>query len=336
MLPFKERSVLTFAKLAEAARPQLSALSDFLDSQISEFEPEIREMVAYCLKNSGKRIRPILGFFAGWTDATVNKDVVKLGAVVEMVHLATLVHDDILDAAVLRHNRSTAQEKYGTHSAVLLGDALFAHALKLATEFPTNEVCAKVAEATRKVCAGEISQTLQRGNLNLSLESYYRHIELKTAELFRVSCYLGAKISGQGQDFADAAGVFGRHLGIAYQIYDDLTDLFAEEKDIGKTLMTDLSSGKYTLPVLLFLRTMNTEQRQAWESELKRNAEEATVALIGVLKQSGILETVLKEHFHKELADAAAALAPFADKPAVEKLSQLQSVITALTRKLKV
>lgn len=328
--------MLTFAKLAESAKPHLSALSDFLDSQISEFEPEIQEMVAYCLKNSGKRIRPILGFFAGWSDATVNRDVVKLGAVIEMVHLATLVHDDILDKAVLRHNRSTAQEKYGTHTAVLLGDALFAHALKLATEFPTNEVCAKVAEATRKVCAGEISQTLQRGNLELSTEAYYRHIELKTAELFQVACYLGAKVSGQEQAFADAAGRFGRHLGIAYQIYDDLTDLFAEEKDIGKTLMTDLASGKYTLPVLLFLNGKTMDQRCDWENQLKANTEKMTVALLKNLRDAGILQIVLEEHFHQEIASAGAALAPFADKSATEKLFQLQAVITALTKKLKV
>src|SRR5690606_26504005 len=159
----------------------------------------------------------------------------------ETVHLATLVHDDIMDEAEIRRNRATVARKYSNATAVLLGDALFSHAVFLATQFPTNEVCRCVAESTRKVCTGEILQTLQRGDPELSMETYLRVIDLKTAELFRAACHLGARLAGFDDDYVEASGAFGRHLGIAYQIYDDLTDLFGSQDKIGKTLGTDIA-----------------------------------------------------------------------------------------------
>ena len=167
----------------------MQALDAYLGEQIASFEPEIRDFVDYCIDTSGKRIRPSLIFFSGWnSEGSVNKDLVQAATVVETVHLATLVHDDIMDEADVRRNRATVARNYGNHTAVLLGDALFSHAVYLATLFPTTEVCQRVAESTRKVCTGEILQTMQRGDPDLPLETYYRVIDLKTAELFYVSC----------------------------------------------------------------------------------------------------------------------------------------------------
>src|SRR6185369_12781063 len=142
--------------------------------------------------------------------------------------------------AELRRSRRTAAREFGSDAAVLLGDAPFSQALHIASQFKTTEVCRLVSESTRKVCSGEIMQTLRRRDLNISLEEYRRMIDLKTAELFRVSCYLGASLSNYPAGFARAADGFGHHLGIAYQIYDDLVDFLGEEKHIGKTLGTDL------------------------------------------------------------------------------------------------
>ena len=178
----------------------------------------------------------------------MSEDLVRVAGVVEMVHLATLVHDDIMDRAEIRRNCRTAAREFGTDAAVLLGDALFSQALYVAAQFPTTEVCRLVAESTRKVCSGEIMQTLRRRDLNISLAEYRRMIDLKTAELFRVACLLGARLSGHIAPFVEAADRFGHHLGIAYQLYDDLADFVGEEQRIGKTLGTDLATGKLTLP----------------------------------------------------------------------------------------
>ncbi|MDO8539535.1 MAG: polyprenyl synthetase family protein [Opitutaceae bacterium] len=246
-----------FGHVFSMLAPHMADLDRFLRHQLSSFEPEIRSMADYCIDTSGKRIRPALVFLSGWRGtAVVKPELVRVAAVVELVHLATLVHDDIMDEADLRRSRRTAAREYGPTAAVLLGDALFAHALHLATKFPTTEVCAAVSESTRRVCAGEIVQTLRRGSTNVSRADYQRIVELKTAELFRVSCFLGTRLGGSPAEYVEAASRFGRHLGIAYQIYDDLVDFFGEEKRIGKTLGTDLASGKLTLPLLILLEKL--------------------------------------------------------------------------------
>ncbi|MEX2044338.1 MAG: polyprenyl synthetase family protein [Opitutus sp.] len=249
--------------------PHMAELDRFLHDQLASFEPEIRSMANYCIDTSGKRIRPALVFLSGWRDSgDVQPDLVRVAAVVELVHLATLVHDDIMDEADVRRNRRTAAREYGATAAVLLGDALFAHALHLATQFPTNEICAAVSESTRRVCAGEIVQTLRRGSTNISREDYQRIVELKTAELFRVSCFLGTRLAGFPDDYVEAASRFGRHLGIAYQIYDDLVDFFGQEIRIGKTLGTDLASGKLTLPLLTLLERLPAAEATALVAEV--------------------------------------------------------------------
>ncbi|MGH7995032.1 MAG: polyprenyl synthetase family protein, partial [Opitutaceae bacterium] len=250
-----------FARVSELLAPHFKALDAFLRGQLDQFEPEIRDMVRYCIDTSGKRIRPALVFLSGWSaDGRVREELVRAAAVVELVHLATLVHDDIMDHAEVRRSRRTAARVYGSTAAVLLGDALFAHALNVATRFPTSEVCAAVSESTRRVCAGEILQTLRRGSTDVRRQDYDRIIDLKTAELFRVSCFLGSNLSGAPAEYTGAVSRFGRHLGIAYQIYDDLIDFFGEEARIGKTLGTDFASGKVTLPLLFLLERLPADE----------------------------------------------------------------------------
>ena len=143
--------------------PQMAALDHFMIGQVASFEPEIQPMAKYCLESTGKRLRPTLVFVSGWQgDAIVNDDLVRAAGVVEMVHLATLVHDDIMDQAEIRRSRRTAAREFGPNAAVLLGDALFSQALHVASLFPTNDVCRLVSESTRNVCSGEILQTMHR------------------------------------------------------------------------------------------------------------------------------------------------------------------------------
>jgi octaprenyl-diphosphate synthase len=237
-----------------------ASLEAVMHGQVEAFEVEIRDMAAYCLDTTGKRVRPLLVFAAGW--GTGNRDqLVKLAAVIEMVHLATLVHDDIMDRADSRRNRPTAARAFGPGAAVLLGDTLFAQAVHLSTQFDTTEVCREVSAAARRVCSGEIIQSLGRGPAPKGLDRYWRVIELKTAELFRVACRLGASVAGRDRAFVEAAEEFGRHLGIAFQIYDDLADCVGREDVIGKTLGTDFVTGKLTLPLQLL-------RERAGETEL--------------------------------------------------------------------
>lgn len=297
-----------FAALFQRVGPHMAALDRFMRGQVELFEPEIREMAAYCLDTTGKRLRPTLVFFSGWQgEGVVPDDLVRAAGVVEMVHLATLVHDDIMDRAEIRRNRRTASREFGPDAAVLLGDALFSQALHVAAQFPTTEVCRLVAESTRKVCSGEIMQTLRRRDIHISLAEYRRMIDLKTAELFRVSCFLGARLSGSGSAFADAADRFGHHLGIAYQIYDDLVDFVGEEQRIGKTLGTDLATGKLTLPLMLLLERVPAAERATIITALRGGQPLGLAASQQRMHELGIAAEVVRA-IDDELGAATKAL----------------------------
>jgi len=297
-----------FAGVFSLLTPHLTELDRFLREQLVAFEPEIRTMADYCIDTSGKRIRPALVFLSGWQGPTeVRPDVVKVAAVVELVHLATLVHDDIMDEADVRRSRRTAAREYGPTAAVLLGDALFAHALHLATQFPTTEICAAVSESTRRVCAGEIMQTLRRGSTNITRADYQRIVDLKTAELFRVSCFLGARLAGFDPGYVDAVSRFGRHLGIAYQMYDDLVDFFGEENRIGKTLGTDFASGKLTLPLLVLLDRLPAADRAILMAEISGERPPQLRHRFQQMRELGVF-AVVEQAVRAEISAATATL----------------------------
>lgn len=307
--------------------PQMKILDAFLHEQLQAFEPEIRSMVEYCLDTTGKRIRPALVYLSGWTGGEkASPDLTRAAAVVELVHLATLVHDDIMDEAELRRNRRTAAYEFGPAAAVLLGDALFAHALHLAAQFPTTEVCAAVAESTRRVCAGEILQTLRRRSIAVTRADYLRVIDLKTAELFRVSCFLGARLAQAPAAFVASVSSFGRHLGTAYQMYDDLADFFGDPAQIGKTLGTDLASGKLTLPLFELLDKLSDAERGRVYDEIagRRVAHPADWA-----RQMASLDIFgsVRQTILAELLEAEQDLADWKTTASVPLLAELSLVL---------
>lgn len=319
-----------FADVYAPVKPYLDELDVFLQLQVAELEPEIQEHVRYVFGHSGKRLRSMLVAYSGWEGPAENRadDLVRLGSVIELVHLATLVHDDILDEADTRHRQETAAKKFGPAAAVLIGDVLFSHALELAAEFDTNEICRSVAQATARVCAGEIAQTYQRGEVNYSRDFYFRVIQLKTAELFEVACRLGATVAGYPVQFSEAAGLFGRHVGIAYQIFDDLVDLYADESMIGKTLGTDLSKGKFTLPLLLLLEKLPTEERDSLIARFKGGDKNVAADFTARLHDFPIFDEVVAV-FEVELAKATSAVAPFVDLPPVPAMQKIAELVRA-------
>lgn len=314
--------------------PHLHALERHLEEEAEQFEPEIRELTRYCMSAGGKRIRASLVFLGGWQEPpAVREDLVRLAAVVELVHLATLVHDDILDSASTRHSRMTAARKFGPSTTVLLGDALFAQAVNLSTRFPDTEICRQISLATRRVCAGEITQTLRRGEGTLSLPDYFRIVDLKTAELFSVSCRLGAHLGGFDNDYVSAVADFGRRLGVAYQIYDDLVDFFGKEENTGKTLGTDLQSGKRTLPILFLMRKLDPAARVLLQDDLKSGSEDKVDRLAQEMIKLGVYDEVVTAIL-SETAAADDALASFPHEAPTRHLLKLNERLKAQVRNL--
>ena len=241
----------SWKQLVEPVEPFLETVTEQLMRQAHEFDPQIVPYARYALAGSGKRLRPTVVALAAHSLGPVKEEHTTVAVIIEMVHLATLVHDDVMDEAEIRRGQPTLASKWGNEIAVLFGDCLFAQAIKLAAGFQTLGVCRAVAAATNTVCTGEILQTRSRRNFEVSRQEYFRVIEMKTAELFTLSCDLAAYLSGAPARQRAALREFGAAFGTAYQVYDDCVDLFGTEALAGKSLGTDLAKGKLTWPVLL-------------------------------------------------------------------------------------
>eukprot|EP00903_Cladosiphon_okamuranus_P003702 g3700.t1 len=241
-------------------RPDLEQVETAIRAQVRDFDSAVEPYIAYICNTSGKRIRPALAILVGGAIGEVTEDHRKIGVILELIHMATLVHDDIIDGASARRSMPTANSKWGNALAVLLGDALFSHALTLATDFNSIEICRKVGQAAREVCQGEILQTQRRFDLTLTKKDYFKVIEMKTGALFAAATGLAAAVSKLPADEETALASYGMKLGTAYQIYDDCLDIVGTEEVVGKTLGTDLEKGKLTLPILNLLEAATEEQ----------------------------------------------------------------------------
>jgi len=245
----------------------LSLFERYLDTLLQTFDPSVRELAQHVVLGGGKRIRPLLVYTCGIGRSSTTQDLLKAASVIEIVHVATLVHDDILDNADLRRNKPTLHSKYGDHTSILLGDALFSFALELASDFPDSRVCRFVSRATRKTCIGEINQSCSKGNYDLTADEYFSIIQDKTGELFNASCSVGGFLGGLSPGLIECVGDFGTSLGLNYQIYDDLIDTFGNDFSFGKTLGSDLQSGKLTLPIIRLLEELPNERRLSLKSD---------------------------------------------------------------------
>ena len=270
---------------------QLDEVETRIAKQAAEFDPAIEGYVTYAIGGRGKRLRPLVALLSGGASGGITSPHVDLAVIVELIHIATLVHDDIMDEAERRRAQPTLNARWGNSLSVLLGDCLFAQALNLSTNFDNTDVCRAIAKAAREVCSGEIIQTQRRFDLHLGIEDYLRIIEMKTGSLFAVAAQLGATLNGAEPKTTQALKDFGRKIGTAYQIYDDCLDIAGNETETGKTLGTDLRHGKLTLPVLMLLASAPTATREKYCELILAEESGAITNLLKVDSANGALKS---------------------------------------------
>jgi octaprenyl-diphosphate synthase len=280
----------SWKQIVAPVEPFLEAVARRLGEQVQSFDPEIASYARYALTNQGKQLRPALVALSAGSAGQANDNLITVAVIIEMVHLATLVHDDVMDEALLRRQRPTLAANWGNQISVLLGDCLFAHALKLAAGFPSPEICRAVSAATKTVCSGEILQTHQQRKFQFSREEYFKVLEMKTAELFALSCELGGWLCGATATERAGLRQFGLALGTAYQIYDDCLDLFGSEASAGKSLGSDLATGKLTLPVLVALERANASDRTRLRELIEGWNHDNVAAVLELLDKHDALE----------------------------------------------
>lgn len=240
----------TLSDLTSPITTALDRVIEVFDAELRSDLPFVNELVEQVRRYRGKLLRPRLLLLTAGATGEIRREHVVLAAVVEMVHMATLVHDDVLDEAEVRRKGTTVNRLVGNEAAVLLGDYLISHAYHLCSSLASTHASRRIAAVTNTVCKGELMQIAHRGNCELTEAEYLEIIRRKTAVLTGLCCELGAWASGAPTEVVEHAAAYGIDLGMAFQIIDDLLDLTASENELGKTVGRDADLGKWTLPAI--------------------------------------------------------------------------------------
>jgi octaprenyl-diphosphate synthase len=262
-------------QVEEAIGAELVEVEQILLAELQSANAYVSDILHHVTRFRGKRLRPLLLLLTAEASGGIRREHKILAAVVEMIHLATLVHDDVLDEAETRRHVATVNARWNNETSVLFGDYLFTHSFHLASTLETTHACRVIGRATNVVCEGELSQIKERGNLDLSEDAYFRIIDGKTAELTALCGHLGGHYAHAPANVVAAMERYGRLLGIAFQIADDVLDLVGNEKRTGKSLGSDVEKQKLTLPLIRLLATA-TEPDASEIRQLLLHPEEDT------------------------------------------------------------
>jgi octaprenyl-diphosphate synthase len=273
------RAVASLENLYAPIRAELDQVEVSLQKEFSSQDPFVDQLARHGFRLGGKRMRPALVLLTGKACGTIRPEHLVLGAVMELVHTATLLHDDVLDEATIRRHQDTVNARWNNESSILLGDFLLARAIERVAELDSPYAFRVIGPAARLVCEGELRQVHWRGNFDLSEEQYFGVIADKTAALTACCCHLGAHYAGASPDVCEHFARFGRLLGIAFQIADDLLDVLGDEATTGKSMGTDLEKQKPTLPLIRLLGNASQRDRQEILEILTRSDNHRSEAL---------------------------------------------------------
>lgn len=271
----------------------------------------VNQIAEYIISAGGKRIRPVLVLLLANAYGYRGVGHHELAAVVEFIHTATLLHDDVVDESSMRRGRQTANALFGNAASVLVGDFLYSRAFEMMTSLDDMRIMQILSRATTVIAEGEVLQLLNMHDPDVTRESYLTVIRSKTAKLFEAAAQLGALIAGANDGQIEAAGEFGRSLGTAFQLIDDVLDYAGDATEIGKNVGDDLREGKPTLPLIYVMENGTPEQRELIRSCIENGDETHFDAVLAAVSSTGALDYTRRE---AELA-AGRAKAAIADLP---------------------
>ena len=252
---------------------ELQKVRDEIAAQTENFDPHVREYMRRVCRGQGKMLRPGLVLLTAAATGGIKPEHVKFAALLEMTHMSSLIHDDVLDKAETRRDQPTPNALWGNELAVLLGDTLMAQAIVMGTEIGGSKFCRKMAIAMRDLCQGEVEQSTRLWDAEMSRADYYELIRKKTATLFAIAMSGAAYLQGMDDEMIEQLNRMGTLLGISYQIYDDCLDLTGTDEDAGKTLGTDAEKGKLTLPVFFLMESSSEDVAEEVRSCVERHEE---------------------------------------------------------------
>jgi len=271
----------------------------------------INQVAEYIVASGGKRMRPALLLLAAGATGYSGKDHHPMAAVIEFIHTATLLHDDVVDESTLRRGRDTANAAFGNAASVLVGDFLYSRAFQMMVETGSMKIMQVLADATNIIAEGEVLQLMNCHNADIDVDAYLQVVRYKTAKLFEAAARVGAILAGGDAQLEEGLAAYGMHLGTAFQIIDDVLDYSGEEELIGKHLGDDLAEGKPTLPLIHVLKHGSVDQADLVRAAIEQGGRGDFDAIMDVVRDAGALEAARAVARNEvRLAQAAIALVP--------------------------
>jgi octaprenyl-diphosphate synthase len=250
----------------------------------------VNQISAYIVGAGGKRIRPRLVLLFAEALGFDGQERYELAAIVEFIHTATLLHDDVVDESALRRGRATANAAFGNAASVLVGDFLYSRAFQMMVSVNRMRVLEVLADATNVIAEGEVLQLMNMHDPDLAVEDYLQVIRFKTAKLFEASARLGAVLAGADRALEECCADFGRSLGTAFQLVDDLLDYEGKSHELGKNVGDDLREGKPTLPLLLAMERATDSERQLIRQAIEQGEEQRLPDILSIVRRTGALD----------------------------------------------
>lgn len=293
---------MTLSIIQSGITDDMRKVDDVIRQSLHSEVALVNQVADYIVNSGGKRLRPMLVLLSAGLFGEIQAQHHQLAAVVEFIHTATLLHDDVVDESAKRRGQSTANALFGNAASVLVGDFVYSRAFQMMVSVQNMRVMEVLSSATNVIAEGEVLQLLNVHNADITDDAYLQVIHYKTAKLFEAATRLGAIISQASAHDEAALKAYGMHLGTAFQLIDDILDLSGDSDAIGKNLGDDLAEGKPTLPLLYAMRNSDSAQSQMIRNAIEQGGLEHLPQVIEAVKNSGALEHV------KKLAEAEAAI----------------------------
>jgi octaprenyl-diphosphate synthase len=304
----------------------MAQVDEVIRTRLTTDVPLVREVAQYIISAGGKRLRPALLLLVSGALGSSHPHRHTLAAVVEFIHTATLLHDDVVDESTLRRGRATANQVFGNAASVLVGDFLYSRAFQMMVDVDNMRVMQVLSDATNVIAEGEVLQLMNMHDASIDEDDYLRVIRSKTAKLFEASARLAPILAGAGPDIEQACATYGQALGTAFQVIDDVLDYEGDAQELGKNLGDDLREGKVTLPIICALRAASDPQRQLIREAIEHGRLEHLPAIQSIIVSTGALEAARLA----AQAEARRALEAARSLPANEHQSALLQLAASL------
>jgi octaprenyl-diphosphate synthase len=308
--------------ISDTIAADMAAVNQVIRTRLHSEVPLVNQIAEYIISAGGKRIRPVLVLLVANAYRYQGVHHHELAAIVEFIHTATLLHDDVVDESSMRRGRETANALFGNAASVLVGDFLYSRSFQMMVQIDNMQVMRILADATNVIAEGEVLQLLNMHNPDVTEERYLQVIRSKTAKLFEAAAQLGALVAGANPAQVEAAAEYGRSLGTAFQLIDDVLDYSGNAAEIGKNVGDDLREGKPTLPLIYLMKNGSPEQRDLVRNCIEQGDATRFQEILAAITESGALDYT-KSEAHKAAERAAQAIADLPDSPYKDALLAL-------------